>query len=148
VLDGIVTPVSTEYFASSADAHLVLGHITERDYFSETADKKEKTAEASLRRLSRVICADLEELGTDGAMQVARAFWDKQRSMITNQVLKIKKESRADRIIVAGIGSHIFARELGDTDLMQELGEVADALPACAVRELLARETATTVISQ
>jgi hypothetical protein len=140
-LGGIVTPVSTEYFAASADAHLVLGHILPDDYSCDTADKKEKTAQASLRRLARVVCADLEEIGTDGAMQVARAFWERQRSLITSQVLKIKKESGADRILVAGIGSHIFARELGGIDLTRELGRVGDALPAYAVRELLARKT-------
>jgi len=141
VLDGIVTPVSTEYFASSADAHLVLDHISIADYSSDTADKKEKTLEASLRRLARVVCADLEETGTDGALQVARAFWEKQRNVILNQVIKVQNETGAERIIVAGIGSQLFAKELSAIDLTQELGHVADALPAFAVREILARET-------
>jgi probable H4MPT-linked C1 transfer pathway protein len=78
-LDGIRTPVSTEYFATSADAHLVLGHITPGQYSCDTPDRKEKTPAASLRRLARVVCADLEEIGENGAVKVAEAFWEIQR---------------------------------------------------------------------
>jgi len=68
-------PVSSEYFATSADAHLVLDHISPDQYSCETPDKKEKTKDASLRRLARVVCADLEEIGTSGALQIAEQFW-------------------------------------------------------------------------
>src|SRR5208337_90933 len=81
-LDGIPTPVSTEYFAASADAHLVLGHIRENDYSCDTPDHKEKTRRASLRRLARVVCADLEEIGENGARQIAEAFWERQQALV------------------------------------------------------------------
>jgi (4-(4-[2-(gamma-L-glutamylamino)ethyl]phenoxymethyl)furan-2-yl)methanamine synthase len=135
-LDGITTPVSTEYFAASADAHLVLGHITPDLYLCDTPDRKEKTKEASLRRLARVVCADLEEIGTGGARQVAEQFWEVQRDMICSQVNRIAQSSGAKEIIVAGIGAPLFARELGGVDLTTELGPAADALPALAVREV------------
>ncbi len=64
MLDRVLTPVSSEYFAISADAHLVLGHITPAQYTCDTPDKKEKTKKAALRRLARVVCADLDEIGT------------------------------------------------------------------------------------
>jgi (4-(4-[2-(gamma-L-glutamylamino)ethyl]phenoxymethyl)furan-2-yl)methanamine synthase len=135
-LDGISTPVSTEYFATSADAHLVLGHIDPGLYTCDTPDRKEKTRHASLRRLARVVCADLDEIGKDGALQIAAQFWDYQRDLICNQVRKVATECGTDTTIVAGIGAQLFARELGGIDLMRELGPVADALPAFAVREL------------
>jgi len=135
-LGGVPTPVSTEYFATSADAHLVLGNIGPSLYTCDTPDRKEKTREASLRRLARVVCADLEEIGEEGAVQVAAQFWDCQRDLICDGVRRVAGESGAGRIIVAGIGAPLFARELGGIDLMQELGPVADALPAFAVREL------------
>ena len=37
-LDGVPTPVSSEYFACSGDVHLVLGHIQERQYTSDPPD--------------------------------------------------------------------------------------------------------------
>jgi (4-(4-[2-(gamma-L-glutamylamino)ethyl]phenoxymethyl)furan-2-yl)methanamine synthase len=135
-LAGIPTPVSTEYFASGADAHLVLGHIAPALYTCDTPDRKEKSRKASLRRLARVVCADLDEIGTDGALQIAGQFWDIQRSMICDQVHVVAKASRTKEIIVAGIGAPLFARELRGTDLTGELGPAADALPAFAVRTL------------
>jgi len=135
-LDGVPTPVSSEYFAASADAHLVLGHISADQYTCDAPDKNEKTKAASLRRLARVVCADLEEIGEPGAMQVAEQFWETQRNLICAQVKKVAVNTGARQIIVAGIGAPVFAGELGGIDLNQELGPVADALPAYAVREL------------
>ncbi|MCK9579909.1 MAG: H4MPT-linked C1 transfer pathway protein [Methanoregula sp.] len=135
-LDGIPTPVSTEYFAASADAHLVLGHITPDLYSCDTPDRKEKSMQASMRRLARVVCADLEEIGTNGAHQIAEQFWDVQRDLICSQVKKIANSSGAMEIIVAGIGAPLFALEFGCVNLTNELGPAADALPALAVREV------------
>jgi (4-(4-[2-(gamma-L-glutamylamino)ethyl]phenoxymethyl)furan-2-yl)methanamine synthase len=139
-LQGIRTPVSTEYFAASADAHLVLGHITPGMYSCDTPDRKEKTVQASLRRLARVVCADLEEIGETGARQIAAQFWHTQREMICDQVRNICRESGAAEIVVAGIGAPLFARELGGTDLTREIGDRADALPALSVREVAIRD--------
>ena len=135
-LAGVPTPVSTEYFAASADAHLVLGHITPPLYACDTPDRKEKTRNASLRRLARVVCADVDEIGIAGAEQIAEQFWVVQRDMICSQVKKIAGSSRVKEIIVAGIGAPLFSRELGGIDLTSELGPAADALPAFAVREV------------
>ncbi|NMB77528.1 MAG: H4MPT-linked C1 transfer pathway protein [Methanomicrobiales archaeon] len=135
-LSGVLTPVSTEYFATSADAHLVLGHIGPEQYSCDTPDRKEKTVEASLRRLARVVCADLEEIGREGAVQVAEQFWHIQKNLICDRVRTIAGQSGAHQILVAGIGAPLFARELGATDLTHELGSEADALPALAVREI------------
>jgi (4-(4-[2-(gamma-L-glutamylamino)ethyl]phenoxymethyl)furan-2-yl)methanamine synthase len=140
-LAGIATPVSTEYFAASADAHLVLGHITPSLYACDTPDRKEKTPDASLRRLARVVCADLDEIGIDGAMQIAEQFWTLQRSMVCSMVQKTAAASGAKEIIVAGIGARLFSAELGETDLSCELGPAADALPALAVREIAKTKT-------
>ncbi|HNX17072.1 MAG TPA: hydantoinase/oxoprolinase family protein [Methanoregula sp.] len=138
-LAGTATPVSTEYFAASADVHLVLGHITQDEYTCDSPDRKEKTVDASLRRLARVVCADLEETGKDGAMQIARAFWDRQRTIICDTVRRVAQENGASSVVVAGIGADIFAHECDGKNLMRELGPAADALPAYAVREVALR---------
>ncbi len=141
-LGGMQTPVSTEYFASSADAHLVLGHITPEMYTCDAPDRKKKSISASLRRLARVVCADLEEIGEGGAKQIAQAFWETQLGLVCCSVRQAVDATRAEEIIVAGIGASLFARELGGIDLTAELGEAADALPACAVREVALRSPA------
>jgi probable H4MPT-linked C1 transfer pathway protein len=141
MINGIETPVSTEYFATSADAHLVLGNITADQYTCDTPDRKAKTIEASLRRLARVVCSDLEEIGARGALGVAMKFWDEQRRLILTRTAYAASASGARLVIVAGIGAPLFARELGGLDLTEELGPVADALPAYAVREIAMRDT-------
>jgi probable H4MPT-linked C1 transfer pathway protein len=138
-LKGVKTPVSSEYFAASADAHMVLNHISADQYSCDTPDKKEKTKSASLRRLARVVCADLEEIGEEGAMQIAEQFWEVQRNLICDQVKSVAALSHARQIIVAGIGAPIFVKELDGSDLNEKLGPVADALPAYAVRALALR---------
>lgn len=140
-LDGVRTPVSSEYFATSADAHLVLGTIAETDYRCDTPDHQEKTREASLRRLVRVVCADLEEIGDEGAMAIARQFRDAQGRLVCDAVRACAAASGADSIIVAGIGAPFFAGQLGAVDLNRELGQAADALPAFAAREIALRDS-------
>ncbi len=138
-IDGIETPVSSELFAVSADAHLVLGHIGAGEYRCDTPDKKGKSTEASLRRLARVVCSDLREIGKKEAAGIAAQFWDAQKTLICDQVRSVVEASKASSVVTAGIGSRLFARELGGTDLGRELGPVADALPAFAVREVALR---------
>ena len=139
VLDGVNTPVSAEYFAASADVHLVLGHIIPSQYTSDTPDRKEKTQKASLRRLARVVCADLDEIGENGAREIAEQFWEQQRDLICSRVQRVAAESGAHDIVVAGIGSYLFSKELGGVDLADDLGSSADVLPAFSVRELAKR---------
>ncbi len=138
-LDSVETPVSSEYFAASADAHLVLGHITSAEYSTDTPDKKEKTRLAALRRLARVVCADLDEIGENGAYQIAGQFWDTQRNIIRDKVSRAMDDSCSTSLLTAGIGAALLARELGGTDLSSRIGEAADALPAYAVREVALR---------
>jgi (4-(4-[2-(gamma-L-glutamylamino)ethyl]phenoxymethyl)furan-2-yl)methanamine synthase len=143
-LGGTRIPVSSEYFATSADAHLVLGNISPAEYTCDTPDHKEKTKEASLRRLARVVCADLEEIGEEGAMQIARQFHHAQQVAVAGAVRRCAADSSADEILVAGIGAPIYARELGGRDLNHELGPVASALPAYAVRKISMRDQSRT----
>jgi (4-(4-[2-(gamma-L-glutamylamino)ethyl]phenoxymethyl)furan-2-yl)methanamine synthase len=138
-LDGVDTPVSSEYFATSADAHLVLRHISPEEYTCDTPDKKKKTTEDALRRLARVVCADLEEIGEQGAMQVASQFWERQRTLVKDQVQRVVRESQASGILVAGTGARLFVQECGGMLLSEELGAAADALPAYAVGEVAKR---------
>jgi probable H4MPT-linked C1 transfer pathway protein len=138
-LDGISTPISSELFAIAADAHLVLGHISPRSYSCDTPDRKEKNVGAALRRLARVVCADLEEIGPGGAMEIARQFWEAQRDVVRAGVDRVARECGADHVVVAGIGSSLFARELGGVDLARQMGAVSDALPAFAVKEVALR---------
>jgi probable H4MPT-linked C1 transfer pathway protein len=138
-INGIFTPVSTEYFACSGDAHLVLGTIQPEDYTSATPDGGQATVDAALRRLSRVVCSDLEEIGEAAARSIALQFWAAQQGMILRAVWECMGRSGGRHVVCAGIGSGVFAETLKGTDLNRDLGGMADALPAYAVLEVAQR---------
>lgn len=134
-INGYDTPLSTEYFASSGDAHLVLGHIIPDEYTVATPDGKEVNREMSLRRLARMACADLDEIGEEGAVAIAEAFWDAQRTLIGEAVARTGKKT----VLAAGIGADLVHKTFGGINLAQDLGRFADALPAYSVREVAVR---------
>ena len=138
-LGGMETPICAEHFAIAADAHLVLGHIPPGAYTCDTPDGGEKNVGASLRRLARMVCSDLDEIGPGGAMEIGRQFWEIQRDRIRAAADRVAGESGAEWFVVAGIGSSLLARELGGLDLAREMGAVSDALPAYAVKEVALR---------
>jgi probable H4MPT-linked C1 transfer pathway protein len=139
-LCGTPTPVCPEYFACSGDVHRVLGHIGEEEYTTEAPDRKGKDRTSCLRRLSRAVCADLEEIGEEGALAVAGEFWQAQRSLICRFVQQAKDRAGATRVLCAGTGGPLLSRVLGGEDLRRSLGPAADALPASAVREVALRD--------
>jgi probable H4MPT-linked C1 transfer pathway protein len=139
-IDGRDTPVSAEYFACSGDAHLLLGHIGPDNYTTATPDGKGTDVDAARRRLARVVCADLEEIGTDGTGQVARAFCRAQEDLIGAGIRRVCSESGSSSVIFAGMGAQFYAGILGGTDLSGELGPYSDALPAYSVREVAKRD--------
>ncbi len=141
LLDGVPTPVSSEYFACSGDVHLVLGHIKGSQYTSDPPDGGERTVDAALRRLARVVCADLDEIGEQGAKMIAETFWSAQKDLIISGVEDICRKSGTNEVIFAGIGSGLIAKKFGGTNLSGALGPVVDALPAFAVREVAVRDS-------
>jgi len=134
-VNGLNTPVSTEYFASTGDAYVSLNRIEPSDFSSDTADRKGTDRRSCLRRLARVVCADLEEIGESGALDIARSVYKTQMNLIKSAVQKIVLHHGARQIIAVGIGSALVAEWTGGIDLSAELGEFTDAMPAYAVRE-------------
>ncbi|MHA2072312.1 MAG: hydantoinase/oxoprolinase family protein [Candidatus Thorarchaeota archaeon] len=88
-LDGVSCRVSSEYFATSADVHLVLGHIAEHQHSHETADGRGKSLEECKARLARVVCGDIETIPEDQIVDIARQAWTQQLRDITSGVLQV-----------------------------------------------------------
>jgi uncharacterized hydantoinase/oxoprolinase family protein len=121
----------------SADVHLVLSHITEEEYTVDTPDGKGKDRIASLRRLARVVCADLEEIGEEGACAVAREFWNAQRTLLLHAIWSAA--GKGGHVLCAGVGAGLLSEIAGGRNLAADLGPASDALPAFAVREVAER---------
>ena len=138
-VNGRDTPVSSEYFASTGDAFVVAGTIPAVLFTAETADRKGVDALSCMRRLARVVCADLEEIGEDGAREIAFSLIAALKNRVSMAAREASRRHHTSRIVTAGIGSGIVADWLDGIDLSEELGDYAHALPAWAAREVAAR---------
>jgi probable H4MPT-linked C1 transfer pathway protein len=106
--------VSSELFAQSGDAHLVLGNITEEEYTVETADGRGKTRAEALARLARVVCADIEMLTEQEIVQFTTYIYSRQVEQIAEglkQVYnRIKPRAKTKiKAVVTGLGKNFLA---------------------------------------
>ena len=109
-----VVGVSSELFAQSADAHLVLGNISEEAYTVETADGRGKSKAEALARLARVVCTDVEMLTEQEIIQIARYIHGKQVEQVLEgmkQVYSRVKSLTTAKIpvVVTGLGKDFIA---------------------------------------
>jgi len=143
--------VSSELFAITADAYLVLGYITEADYGCSSPnsyafagrENEEKSRASAMRRLSRVVCSDLEEIGEDGAVGIAEQVKKTQVEELIASLERLKGKYGLETVVATGIGDFI-AKEAADLVDLQFLslsssygGEIAATFPAFAVAKLL-----------
>jgi len=146
-IEGEKIGVSSEVFAITADAYLALGLISAEEYTCDTPDSVGgKTKDAALRRLSRVVCADLEELGVSAALSIAEQVKEVQVEHLKDALEEKSKKFRIKRIVSAGIGEFIVreAAEMLALDFISIAdiyGKAVSAVfPAFSVANLLAEE--------
>jgi hypothetical protein len=136
-------PLAPELFAIIADARLVLGHIDLDRYTCDTADGKDKSRSSSLRRLTRSVCADLEEIGESGALAIAEQACTEQKRTLTEAMERQAERHGLERVAAAGIGEWLIAEAantLGiECILLSELygSRISDVFPAYAAARLL-----------
>jgi len=145
-IQGSSVPLSSELFAITADAYLVLGEIDREGYSCDTPDGALKSYDASLHRLARTVCADLDEIGEAGALAIAEQVRDRQHRLLTNAVQRQAKVHQLKMVVAAGIGERIVSRAatglgLSCIRLSEIYGKnLSDIFPAYAVAKLLAEK--------
>jgi len=137
IKDGIAE-VSSELFAQSGDAHLVLGNITSRQFTSETADGRGKTFAESLARLARVVCADTEMLTKQEILNMAQYIHDQQVLQVAEGLTKVynyTKQLTNDKvsIVIAGLGKEFIAKKVAQQLGLTEIVDLANLIPSDAV---------------
>lgn len=135
--------VSSEYFAITGDAYLVLGNISPEEYTCETPDNRGKNREDALRRLARVVCADLEEISQEFLSSLAKQVFEKQTWDLALAIKEVAHRHGLDRIVACGLGEFLVeaaGSRLGmrTTLISDEYGkEISRVFPAYAVARLL-----------
>jgi probable H4MPT-linked C1 transfer pathway protein len=107
-----MVPISSEYFAITADVYNVLWGV---DYVCETPDGRGKSKEDSMVRLARLLCADIDEVA-EQLEGICRYVYGKQIKMISYAIEAVSKREGADSVVVFGTGRILgieAARALG-----------------------------------
>ena len=140
-------PVSSEYFAISADVHLVLGRLAPEAYDCPTPDGRPATVAFARERIARLVCADAEQLDEAEVDAIATFLHDAQVRQIEDAARRVQGPLPPGAPVVA-VGSGAFlgrevaarlARAVADAPAPWGAtdGEVA---PAAALAVLLAAQ--------
>ena len=136
-----------EYFAITADAHLLLGDITESEYTCPTPDGGPKTKKASAKRLCRMALADLRELGMGQAAKIAKRISDNQKERLADAAERIanrEKFGKKAELLIIGSGAGVYGKAIEKRLEMKPLAKLggikADQIsPAACVAMLWPR---------
>jgi probable H4MPT-linked C1 transfer pathway protein len=130
-VNSCTTRVSSEFFAQSADVHLILGNLSKKDYTVETADGKEKTRKAALARLARVVCADTEMLSEEQIIQIAQYVYDMQIEQIAAALVQIRnriEKNGAENFaaVITGLGRNFLGKKAASKAGFQQVVDFAE----------------------
>ncbi|WP_410507129.1 hydantoinase/oxoprolinase family protein [Methanosarcina hadiensis] len=138
---------SSELFATTADAYLILGKIDEGMYTCETADGAGRSRIESMRRVARLVCADLSEIGEQEICKIAEQVKERQVSTLAEAISEVAKRNGLNKVVAAGLGEFLIieaAERLG-FECVSVAGhwgeEISKVFPAYAAACLLEAET-------
>jgi (4-(4-[2-(gamma-L-glutamylamino)ethyl]phenoxymethyl)furan-2-yl)methanamine synthase len=136
-------PVSSEYFAISADVHVVLGHLAPEAYDCPTPDGRPATAAFARERIARLVCSDVEQLDTAEIEAIAAYLHGEQLRALEEAARRVQRTlAPAAPVVLVGSGAFLgrevaarLGRAVADGPWSAADGEMA---PAAALAALLA----------
>jgi probable H4MPT-linked C1 transfer pathway protein len=136
-------PVSSEYFAISADVHLVLGHLSPDAYDCPTPDGRPATVAFARERIARLVCSDVDQLGVEEIDAIAAFLHGEQVRRLEEAAQRVQRRLPANAPLVAvGAGSFMavdVAARLGRPIAAAPWGPAGDEVaPAAALAAILA----------
>jgi probable H4MPT-linked C1 transfer pathway protein len=113
-LGGEPCPVSSELFAISADAHLLLGNLEPEQCACAFPDGRGVTPPEVRSRIARVVCADPDQLGDGDVEAIAAAIEEAQIASITNALGRAAARLPAGAPVLAvGVGEFLARAAAG-----------------------------------
>ena len=135
--------ISSELFAITADAYIVLGLIKPENYSCDTPDGAGKTIIDAKRRLARVVCADLSEIRDEEVFSIARQVMDAQVSDIKAAIHEISQRHGIKKIVACGLGEFLARNAVNEAGfdiilISEKYGaQISKVFPAYAAARLL-----------
>jgi hypothetical protein len=136
-------PVASEWFAISADVHLVLGHLAPQAYTCPTPDGRAASVECARERIARLVCADMEQLSPAEVEAIAAYLHGEQVRQIEAAARRLgTRLPDAAPVVAVGVGAFLaraVAERLGRAvvELPWSAAE-REAAPAAALAGLAA----------
>jgi (4-(4-[2-(gamma-L-glutamylamino)ethyl]phenoxymethyl)furan-2-yl)methanamine synthase len=118
-------PVSSEYFAISADVHLVLGRLEPEAYDCPTPDGRPAALAFARERIARLVCSDVDQLDAGEIDAIAAFLGGEQLRQIDEAARRVQRLLPPQAPVVA-VGSGAF---LG-RKVAARLGRAVAAAPA------------------
>jgi probable H4MPT-linked C1 transfer pathway protein len=131
-------PVASEYFAISADVHLVLGRLEPEAYDCPTPDGRPATVAFARERIARLVCSDVDQLDAGEIDAIAAFLYGEQLRQIEAAARRASLRPEAP-VVAAGSGAFLgreVAAHLGRAVAPAPWGE--ELGPAAALAALLA----------
>ena len=131
--DGLAR-VSSELFAQSGDVHLILRHIAEAEYTSDTADGRDQNRANSLARLARTICADSKMLTESELIDIAKYIYDQQLQQIAEGITQVYSNLGPNAkasipAVVTGLGKDFLSFKSAEKANIKKILDVIEILP-------------------
>jgi (4-(4-[2-(gamma-L-glutamylamino)ethyl]phenoxymethyl)furan-2-yl)methanamine synthase len=121
-LDDELVRVSSELFAATADIHTVLGNITEEDYSCSTSDGAGKSKEECMRRISRVICGDMDMLSQSDIEKIAAYIYKEQVKKVAEALLEVSERENLTKVVTTGLGMDIIGSKAAKAAGLESTG--------------------------
>ena len=150
VFRGSYVNVMAEHFATTADVYRLTGELDKDADQSETADRREKTLEASARRVARMVGCDLEDADLGEWRALSAYFAEEQLKRIVKACednLARHAVNAAVPVITAGAGAFLArkvasrlrrpSRDISSFAVAGDATVLSQAAPAFAVAWLL-----------
>lgn len=102
--------VASELFAQTADIYMVLDLIKQEDYICDTLDGEGKSKIECMRRIARVLCADLDALSEKEVLEIADFAHNQQIKQIADGLKQVSKTQDLDLIVTTGLGKDVLCR--------------------------------------
>jgi len=128
-IGGNTVGLASEYFANMGDIYRTLELLEEDEYTCDTPDGRGKGREECMKRIARVLCSDLEEMGEKSVIKVARRFRQAQIQKVRKGLLEMSNLHEIGKrtpVVVTGVGSEILAREAAEEASFERIIELSE----------------------
>lgn len=136
--------VASELFATTLDAYLLLGELSEMPDMTDTADGRPALRDAARDRLARMICADCDVFDEHDAIAAANYIRQCQTARIGIGIRRVLGEldEPPRKIVISGNGEFLgrrVAQRLGlEVEIVSLLETLGPSISACAAAHAVA----------